>query len=312
MRLIDTSVITSGKQYPGLANVSGQSVGNSPLHTPGDPTKFQGLDFLQQALLEMADALSRSLVSSLSVPTWLYESTTPIGGMTYTTGYVYYNGEVFYVPTFNSGPAPFGMKLAASLNYNPTDASPNQLTTLSDGSNVSIHNQRTITVTWSSSSGSFPDVDTWIYTQVAQNTSAITTLNSDITTINSQLASLLTVTPIVVNSGGGAPPFTSGFTGTVKFWKDGAGFVHMWGASTFNIPYGQNDSVAIFVLPAGYRPAIDLYFPCVNLNTGDALSVAVGGASSGVYTAGAVVIQNNVSGSGPSTEISLNLSYPLV
>lgn len=95
MRLIDTSVVSPTKQYPGLANVGGQSVGNTPVHSAGDATKFQGLDFLQQALLDMADALSKSVVSSLSVPTWLYQYVHLVGGDLYLSGYVYYNGKCF-------------------------------------------------------------------------------------------------------------------------------------------------------------------------------------------------------------------------
>lgn len=171
MRLIDTSVVTAGKQYPGLANVSGQSVGNSPITLPGNPTAMQGLDFLQQALLDMVDALSRAMIVDATKPTVI--SYIPLGGFFagYTPDqYVYYHGEVFFVPSYyllamTGGGG--GGAFVANINPNPTDTSPNPQTTMSDGSQVSIHNQRTITVTWSPSGtpGNFPNVSDWKYAQ---------------------------------------------------------------------------------------------------------------------------------------------------
>ena len=161
MRLIDTSKITATSGYPGLANVAGQSVGNSPVTAPGNPNKYEGLDFLQQALLEMVDVLVRSQIVDQTKATIL---ATYSGGAG-TIIWVYYGGEVFYL-TYSGFPV--GTYIAANITTGSIDDGTNApLTTLSDGSTVSIHNTRIITLSGSSSpnTGSLPDFGNWLTIQ---------------------------------------------------------------------------------------------------------------------------------------------------
>jgi hypothetical protein len=65
----------------------------------------------------------------------------------------------------------------------------------------------------------------------------------------------------------GEPPFENGWTnfGTswseAGFFKDGLGFVHLKGT----ISSGTLNTTA-FTLPAGYRPAKNLFVPCAGAN----------------------------------------------
>lgn len=221
MKLIDTSVLSSTKGYPGLANVGGQSVGNSPVHPPGNPSMMEGLDFQQQALLDMVDALSKALVSDPTKATWLYASYTG-GGLypLYVTGYVYYGGEVFFVPNQSIGPLVYPYYYAANISSNPTDnGSTAPLTTLSDGSTVSIHNQRTISFSAvSSGTGTLPNLGDWITTQVAQNVTNIATNTSSISTLNTNVTTLMQAGdfrnlqyPNTIGNTGGFGALTSSF-----------------------------------------------------------------------------------------------------
>lgn len=238
MKIIDTSVVAAGKQYPGLANVGNQSIGNG-----GNPAKFQGLDFLQQSVMDMADAMAKAFVVDDSVATWLSIKLTGVFPSRYISGYVYYGGEVFYVPPQPTYPIPMGMHQIANINPNPTDASPNPLTTMSDGSNVSIHNQRTISFTWvSSGTGDLPNVSDW-------------------KTFQSNFQWAFPTLHIVGSSG--EPVWQTGWTTTTRLafymlgnqvYLQGEGhFVNVFGATGF-----------IFILPNEYRPAYDMYFPIMD------------------------------------------------
>jgi hypothetical protein len=167
MKLIDTSGITTGTQYPGLANVGGQSVGNPPFTASGDTTKFQGLDFLQQNVLDMVNAICMGMVIDTTVATWICVHTTFGGGEASISGYVYYGGEVFYVPSQVTSPVEEGHYFIANIDPNPTDNGTSApKTTMSDTSTVSIHNQRTITLSQvTSGTGNFPNLGDWAYSQ---------------------------------------------------------------------------------------------------------------------------------------------------
>jgi hypothetical protein len=256
MRLIDTSVVTGGLQYPGLANVNGQSVGNPTVGTAaGNAAEMQGLDFLQQALLDMVDAIARGLVVDITVPTIISAFPIPLSGGHPIVGasaalYVYYNGEVFYVPSYNDI-AESGHYLIANITANPTDnGSTAPFTTLSDGSTtVSIHNQRTITISLvpdATPAGNFPSPSTWISSQITQSVNAITANTSSITAINA-------LNPIVVGSGGSTPIYETGFSqaNRLAFYKDSSGKVFIEGDAAL----GTYGSPIPAILPSAYAPA---------------------------------------------------------
>ena len=164
MKLIDLSGITLSKGYPGLAN---------------NPNVLVGLDFLQQAYRELFAKCAQSVSPTASVT--ILEGMILSGGAI-SAGGVYYNGEIFL---YNGGSisgvsSPY---IACSWIPNPTDTGANQ-TVLSDGSQVSIHNQRTLTFTYSSiaNTGNLPDYNSWVQNQVYINTGAISTLQSQMLT----------------------------------------------------------------------------------------------------------------------------------
>ena len=235
MRLIDTSVVTAGVQYPGLANVGGQSVGNYPIHSPGNPSQMQGLDFLQQALLDMVDALCRALVIDTAVPTVI--SYIPVSSMLALASapqYVYFQGEVFFVPSYELIAEIGGGGYIATIESNPTDnGSSAPLTTMSDGSQVSIHNQRTITISWSStgSGGNFPLPSTWKYPQNNFQT-FFPTLN-------------------IIGTGAGPQDYHTGWSQNTRL------AYYILGNQCYLIgdaAYAPSPNSYIFILPDGYRP----------------------------------------------------------
>ncbi len=232
MKIIDTSVISTVKQYPGLANVNNQSI------MGGDPTKMQGLDFLQQNVLDMVDALCKAMIVDTTKATWLWSKSTMSFLNIYITGYVYYGGEVFFVPNQMIAPMMIGHYLACNINPNPTDASPNPPTTLSDTSTVSIHNQRTISFVWVTSGiGDLPNLSDWTNVQN-----------------NFQWA----VPTIHIVGGAGEPVFGTGWSTTTRL-----AFYILGNEVTIQGTANYVNAAAslIFAIPNGYRPLYDSIFP---------------------------------------------------
>jgi hypothetical protein len=190
MKIIDTSKISAYAGYPGLGNVNGVSIGNG-----GNPDAMQGLDFLQQANMDNANALSLSLASDTTKATILTGCAYSAGNI--SAGWVYYGGEIFQVPAQFPGTPPYGMpNLNAAINNNPTDAPGNPYTVLSDGSQVSMHYQRTISLSWSSTShmtggsGYLPDYSYWIPTRIVTDEEILATINAEVTTINTEITTI--------------------------------------------------------------------------------------------------------------------------
>jgi len=160
MRLIDTSGITASKGYPLLAN---------------NPNVVVGIDFIQQGLAELFAKCAQS-VSPGGNPTIL--EGMALSGNNISAGGVYVPalGEIFIYNGGNISGSP-NTYIACSWVPNPTDTSPYQ-TTLSDGSQVSVHNQRTLTFAYSSTpgTGNIADFGTWVQNQVSLNTQSINEL----------------------------------------------------------------------------------------------------------------------------------------
>lgn len=232
MKIIDTSVVSATKGYPGLSNVNNESI------TGGDPTKMLGLDFLQQNVLDMVDAICRGMIVDPTKPTVIamFPLSSMFAGVA-PAQYVYYNGEVFFVPSYLEAIALGGYQIA-NLEPNPTDnGSTAPQTVMSDGSTVSIHNQRTVTVTSvTSGTGNFPAPNTWLYPQ--QNFKCFA--------------------PVInVVGAGGQPAYAAGWSASTKlvFYILGNEVTIQGDAS-----WGIGASPLIFTLPTGYRPPQDLYF----------------------------------------------------
>lgn len=240
MKIIDTSAISAISGYPGLANVNSESI------TGGDPSKMVGLDFLQQNILDMVDALCRAMIVDPTKPTVIATfplPSPPIAGYA-VPQYIYYQGEVFFVPGYyifaiigGGG----GGAYIATLEPNPTDnGSSAPLTVMSDASVVSIHNQRTITVSWSSTGlgGNFPAPSTWLYPQ--------TNFQCFFPTVR------------VVGTGIGVTDYHAGWSQNTRLAYYIIGNeVTIQGDATFT----SITSGLIFYLPLGYRPLYDLYIP---------------------------------------------------
>ena len=182
MKIIDTSKVNSTRSYPGLANVNGQSIGNG-----GDSTKFEGLDFLQSAVKDMSVALASAVTSDLTKPCIL--TGCILTGASMSAGWIFvYNTvafiyEIFYVPAQTVTGS--GSYVSANINQNPTDNGTSApLTTLSDGSQVSMHNQRTITLTYNvnPNQGNVIDFGEWVPTNLVLALDNIATLNSQVIT----------------------------------------------------------------------------------------------------------------------------------
>ncbi len=205
MKLIDTSVVSSAVGYPGLAHNTSAQV---------------GIDFLQQALLDMANAFALALL--------------PIGftygqvfviygcgqvGSTINGGAIWYNGEVFLVPaqTIHGTSTPF---IGSAVIANATDVGANQ-TVLSDGSTVSMHHQRTVIFEYNALPNmgcplsayifALPDYQTWnmdiaVQTLQTQVATIITNISTMVSTYNAAIAALnttvaaLSVPPLILSS----------------------------------------------------------------------------------------------------------------
>lgn len=102
-------------------------------------------------------------------------------------------------------------------------------------------------------------------------------------------AQVIAPVPLVVNT------FETGFSGSVKYWKDVGGVVHLTGSvnAASNPVFGN-----MFTLPAGYRPSIQNQFRTVNAadlsamctvfmqTNGDVLGITTGSGTPVVYVDG--------------------------
>ena len=205
---------------------------------------MQGLDFQQQSFKELIDALVRCLVIDTTKATVLGYITAPVLGTT-GAGWVYYGGEVFYFESQNAAIGG-GQYLAAAISANPTDVAIQ--TELSDGSLVSIHDQRTITFTPTNGSSSDPFLNMANWVQLGQN--------------------CIYLTPPAINVVS-AGDFGSG-------WSPNNRLMYYLLGNEITIQGDANwtgSGTLIFTLPAGYRPAYQLTFPIIEIQSGWTIGV---------------------------------------
>lgn len=224
MKLIDLSGISATAGYPGLAN---------------NPNVLVGLDFLQQAYKELFAKCAQ--MAALSGNPTILEGLVQTGN-NISAGGVYYNGEIFLCNGVTISGSPLSY-IACSWIPNPTDTGSN-MTVLSDSSQVSIHNQRTLAFTYSSSpnTGNLPDFNSWVPNQINLNASAIAALQN---TINPLLVGAWTnLSGLYTNSWSDTGnPFNVG-----RYRIEGK-----YAVLSGNISGGGN-ATAAFTLPVGFRP----------------------------------------------------------
>lgn len=257
MKKLDTSAITDYSWMPLLAN---------------NPEGLGGIDFIQQAYVECLRALAGFLVADSTKVTIMYGCAIVIsyGTLTISDGWVFYMGELYYVPAFSA--TYHGEYVNASINTSQySGADP---TTFSDGSTHKVHRQRQVSLALSTLpfGGNMPDCSTtnWYTISTNSTASAATTavLNAWLTStysvfIKNYNAWVKTLAPIPTEVGTyNAPPFLNGWANShgvsgvgtpspLRFYKL-QGRVYIWGEITHTgtAPASQN----IFNLPQGYYP----------------------------------------------------------
>jgi hypothetical protein len=265
MKKLDTSAININSWMPLLAN---------------NPAGLAGIDFLQQAYIECLRALAGFLVADSTKVTIMYGCgiTSWTSSETTTTletnaGWVFYNGELFYVLAYTSL-HPFtypNADVCVNVNINTTVYSNCDPTTFSDGAVKSVHQQRQLEFAASptANAGNVPDFTTWL--TIATNSSATaattavlnawltSTYNVFITNYNAWLNALMPP-PILVGTDGTTPVFQNGWANShgvsgvgtpspLAFYKL-ADRVYIWGEVT----HAAVNSSVIFTLPNGYLP----------------------------------------------------------
>ncbi len=252
MKKLDTSAVTNISWMPLLAN---------NLSGPG------GIDFLQQAYSECLTALAGFLVADQTLATIMYGCT--ISGGTVAPGWVFYRGELFYVPGGTYTFPPSDAYLNASIYLNNSLADP---TYFSDGALNTVHIQREIHFNPSGTpnAGNLPDYGNWCTiaanssatpaTTAVLNTWLTSTYNTFVANYNTWVAGLSPV-PVQVGTSG-APSFLNGWAndsgvmnvGTpspLSFYKI-QNRVYIWGEI---VHAGNTNASTIFNLPMGYYPA---------------------------------------------------------
>jgi hypothetical protein len=255
MKKLDTSAITSYRWMPLLANnLSG----------------LAGIDFIQQAYVECLRALAGFLVADTTKVTIMYGCaiTYPGSDVSVAEGWVFYLGELYYVPAY-SATYHLGDYVNANIATNVySNADP---TTFSNGNAYNVHQQRQVTLSLSTlaSSGNMPGYAAWLTVSTNSTATAATTtvLNTWLTsTYNVFIANYnkwvntLSPAPIAVGNVN-APPFLnswandSGVSGVgtpspLMFYKL-QNRVYIWGEITHP---GSVVNSNIFNLPLGYYP----------------------------------------------------------
>jgi hypothetical protein len=217
MKKIDTSSVTSNNWLALLANAQGKNFMNNPGNAA-----LAGIDFLQQAYTECLQAICEGLIENDTVPTWIWDQTSGEDA----EGWVYYQGEIFYVPTQDTGGLPY---CNIVTSYSTSDPTP-----LSGSGTTNAHVIRTIQFV-GTGPGTFPAYANW--QSLATNAVWSATLSKG------------TATPITYINGYSHLDYTS--TNASTYRKDGMGNVYI--SAYFSSP-GSITSKIIATLPTGYFP----------------------------------------------------------
>ena len=236
-----------------------------------NPKGLAGIDFIQQAYIECLRALAGFLVADTTKVTIMYGCaiTYPGSDVSVAEGWVFYNGELYYVPAFTNTFHP-GDIVNASINttlYSGADP-----TTFSDGSTHNVHQQRQVALSISTeaSLGTMPDYSLWLNistnstataaTTAVLNTWLLSTYNVFVANYKKWVATL-SPSPITVGTTNG-PAFLNawvndngvsggGTPSPLMFYKL-QGRVYLWGEIKHT---GSVTNSTIFNLPDGYYPA---------------------------------------------------------
>lgn len=205
-----------------------------------DFTNPGGLELFINDVQYIYNSLREGLLGSCS---WMKQITDPViisgivvtegGGLySHTEGWIYYNSDLYYVA------AVAGQPLAGGTNYIVEFASKN----LPGGLRLCEDNS---------------PAEVWVEDFARIKRGSAGTLLNDCLRYNEALITALTEGAwITIGSGGGAPAYSTGWFGTLKFKLNRFGELEFFGnAENLNLNVG-NEQVAI--LPVGYRPSIDM------------------------------------------------------
>jgi hypothetical protein len=274
MKIIDTSAVTTNGWLPLLGNFGGSGI--NAFATAGSTGSMAGIDFIQQAYTECLNAIAEFAVADPTVATIMYGCTKifPITEFSFytaeqygvTPGWVYYNGELFFV---QGAPVPIitlvtGQYINANIvtSYSTADAA-----TFSNGATNNIHQIRFVEFSISTtrnttgSGSTLPDYDFWVNAGNNSNSMAPASavINNWISTTWDTFMANYTALIDSFTTSAVTPTLESGWSVTglsasnpVQLYK-AFGRVYLSGEVTYA---GSANSSILFYLPTGYRPEL--------------------------------------------------------
>ncbi len=225
MKNIDTSAVTNSNWLALLANAQGKNFMNNN----GDPA-LAGIDFLQQSYYECIQAICESLITDDTKVTWLWNQTSGFDAQ----GWIYYQGEIYYVPTQDTSGLPF---CNVATTYSTSDPTP-----LSTSGTANAHVIRTILFV-EAGPGDFPAYANW----------------KDLSTNGVWSAALDTgtVTTLTYIGANGYSGLSYHLVPSSTYRMDGLGNVYISGIFSTGVSVS---SQTIATLPTGYAPKIPRNF----------------------------------------------------
>lgn len=287
MKIIETSAVTSSSWMPLLGNYGGG--GTNSFATTGGTASMVGIDFMQQAYTECLDAIAKfALTNTTGVTvmygcnqyytpptmmefdeyyeTYYYESSPDIYGI--NQGWIYYQGELYYVQAFPYSTVPEDSYVNATITTSYSAADP---AVFSNSASNNIHMIRYITFSVSSTPHTtgdgdiIPDYNNWMF---ANNNSSAqapvsTVINNWLTNTWNTFSSnynALTNPAVTIVGTSGNPQFENGWGSSgltsalnpLSYYKL-FNRVYLWGEISLSITGTINTSV-IFHLPPGCHP----------------------------------------------------------
>ncbi len=224
--------------------------------TIGQPFTGPSLEFLQQATSESIFGLAFSIVNSNSYSPFqaysLIGAEGPSGtGDTFTSGFIFYSGELFYSTGWSSGP--FADVPVATLDItNSPLADPIEFT---DGISRNVCNIRRLKIVDAAGGSGLFDMSAVTNVRVYHHSDASILYSLILSTFALKSQEI----PTIVGSGSTlyATDFQQVTSGKpLRFWKDTLGYVHIQGMCKGAV---TNASLyrEVFTLPAGYIPTAD-------------------------------------------------------
>lgn len=253
------------------------------------PIKAGTLDHLQEAYQEIAKAICRSIgtnddTGGSAATDILYGLENTGSGSTYTIsrGAIYTGGEIYLAPntaSFTVSGGDTAVVCLVTAYRTATDADPVQHT---DGNNYNVHAIRTVEVKagTSSTAGYLGDYSSFVSLKAPEAWKTVGAV--------------------------GQPAYGANYSagpGYAKFRRDRVGMVTLEMAVSAGVSAAALQT--IFTLPAGYRPAFNITFPCEIYDTG---STYYPGRIS-ITTAGVVSVSNLYGATLASRQILASIQF---